>query len=65
LAIDKHIAPVHGGRLEVQPQMGEGSTFTLSLPARVEGTSIGADPANPFHAFLAQHSSFESCQQDR
>lgn len=34
LAIVKHIATNHGGRVGVRSRLGEGSTFTLSLPAR-------------------------------
>ena len=34
LAIVKHIATNHGGRVEVASTVGEGSTFTLRLPAR-------------------------------
>jgi two-component system sensor histidine kinase SenX3 len=34
LAIVKHIATNHGGRVEVTSSLGDGSTFTLRLPAR-------------------------------
>jgi two-component system sensor histidine kinase SenX3 len=34
LAIVKHIATNHGGRVDVTSEMGDGSTFTLRLPAR-------------------------------
>jgi two-component system phosphate regulon sensor histidine kinase PhoR len=33
LAIVKHIAQAHGGRVEVQSTFGQGSTFSLFLPA--------------------------------
>jgi heavy metal sensor kinase len=32
LAICKHIAEVHGGRIEVESKVGEGSTFSVFLP---------------------------------
>jgi heavy metal sensor kinase len=34
LAISKHIAEAHGGRIEVQSQVGVGSTFSVWLPLR-------------------------------
>ncbi len=34
LAIVKHIATNHGGRVDVTSTLGQGSTFTLRLPAR-------------------------------
>ncbi|GLY03287.1 MULTISPECIES: ATP-binding protein [Actinoplanes] len=34
LAIVKHIATNHGGRVDVTSELGDGSTFTLRLPAR-------------------------------
>jgi two-component system sensor histidine kinase SenX3 len=34
LAIVKHIATNHGGRVDVTSSLGDGSTFTLRLPAR-------------------------------
>jgi two-component system, OmpR family, phosphate regulon sensor histidine kinase PhoR len=33
LAIVKHVAQYHGGRVEVQSEVGKGSVFTLVLPA--------------------------------
>jgi two-component system sensor histidine kinase SenX3 len=50
LAIVKHIATNHGGRVDVTSTVGEGSTFTLRLPARSPdvgagpSTSVGIDP---------------------
>ena len=32
LAICRHIAEAHGGKIEVESQVGKGSTFTVSLP---------------------------------
>lgn len=53
LAIVKHIATNHGGRVDVRSRLGEGSTFTLRLPARAptpvlpspESHEIGAVPS--------------------
>jgi two-component system phosphate regulon sensor histidine kinase PhoR len=33
LSIVKHIAQAHGGRVDVQSQLGSGSTFTIRIPA--------------------------------
>ncbi len=35
LSIARQIAESHGGRLEATSAVGEGSTFTLTLPRRV------------------------------
>jgi len=40
LAIVKHIATNHGGRVDVTSNIGEGSTFTLRLPARPPETPL-------------------------
>jgi two-component system sensor histidine kinase SenX3 len=35
LAIVKHIAAIHGGEVSVWSQVGQGSTFTLKIPAHL------------------------------
>ena len=39
LAIVKHIATIHGGRVEVASHVGEGSTFSLLIPACEAGST--------------------------
>jgi signal transduction histidine kinase len=43
LAISRGIMERHNGRIEVQSELGRGSTFTVTLPQALEGslTSVG------------------------
>jgi len=42
LAIVKHVADLYGGRVELRSEFGEGSAFTVYLPASGEGASADA-----------------------
>jgi signal transduction histidine kinase len=39
LTLAKKFVELHGGQIGVQSQMGQGSTFTFTLPLRPERTS--------------------------
>jgi signal transduction histidine kinase len=41
LAIVKHIVDIHAGRIDVKSAPGEGSTFTVHLPTRLELGATG------------------------
>ena len=58
LAIVKHIAAIHGGEVSVWSQVGQGSTFTLKIPAHLhdvapavpeQATSTDRQPDQPTH----------------
>lgn len=46
LSIVKHVAADHGGDVSLWSRPGQGSTFTLRIPAVAEGT-IPVKPADP------------------
>lgn len=41
LSLVRHIAQAHGGRVEVESSLGQGSTFTLVIPARQDSERGG------------------------
>jgi signal transduction histidine kinase len=49
LSLVKHIAEVHGGRVEVNSVEGEGSSFILHLPTVVEGEPASVDGREMIH----------------
>ena len=42
LSITKRIIEMHGGQLRVESKPGEGSTFSFTLPVRVEQQTVAA-----------------------
>jgi signal transduction histidine kinase len=45
LAIVKHVADLHGGHVELKSEFGEGSTFTVRIPALDTSTSAPSEGA--------------------
>ena len=44
LALSRRFVELHGGRIWVKSQVGEGSTFTFTLPVRREPSDQGGAP---------------------
>lgn len=56
LSIVKHVAAAHGGEVHLWSQVGQGSTFTLRLPAEAPRPPLaGATAARPAPQHVPQH----------
>lgn len=52
-AFVRYVAEVHGGRTRVEsPGLGQGSVFSLSLPAAAEGQELAVDTGEEVRAFV-------------
>jgi two-component system sensor histidine kinase SenX3 len=60
LAIVKHIAAIHGGDVAVWSQVGQGSTFTIRIPAHLHETaSTAPESAASAHEHAPDHPTYE------
>jgi two-component system, OmpR family, sensor histidine kinase SenX3 len=60
LAIVKHIAAIHGGEVAVWSQVGQGSTFTIRIPAHLHETaSIAPESAASAHEHAPDQPTYE------
>jgi two-component system, OmpR family, sensor histidine kinase SenX3 len=60
LAIVKHIAAIHGGEVAVWSQVGQGSTFTIRIPAHLHETaSTAPESAASAHEHAPDHPTYE------
>jgi two-component system sensor histidine kinase SenX3 len=61
LAIVKHIAAIHGGDVSVWSQVGQGSTFTIRIPAHLHEVSapVPEPAASTDHERLPDQPTFE------
>ncbi|HEY6686963.1 MAG TPA: ATP-binding protein, partial [Propionibacteriaceae bacterium] len=62
LAIVKHIAAIHGGEAAVWSQVGQGSTFTIRIPAHLHETAStipeSAASAHHEHSTIPESAAF-------
>jgi two-component system sensor histidine kinase SenX3 len=61
LAIVKHIAAIHGGEVAVWSQVGQGSTFTIRVPAHLHETAptVREPAASAHHEQSAEQPTYE------
>jgi two-component system, OmpR family, sensor histidine kinase SenX3 len=61
LAIVKHIAAIHGGEVAVWSQVGQGSTFTIRVPAHLRETAATVSEPAPsaYHEQSADQPTYE------
>jgi signal transduction histidine kinase len=45
LGVARHVAQLHGGRMEAESALGSGTTFTLAIPRLGDEERAGASPA--------------------
>jgi CheY-like chemotaxis protein len=56
LAITKHFVQMMGGQIEVDSELGQGSTFTIHLPAKVAVERARTSPTSPTELVLEEGS---------
>ena len=61
LAIVKHIAAIHGGEVAVWSQVGQGSTFTIRIPAHLHetATTVSEPAPSAYHEQSAEQPTYE------
>jgi two-component system, OmpR family, sensor histidine kinase SenX3 len=61
LAIVKHIAAIHGGQVAVWSQVGQGSTFTIRIPAHLHepATTVSEPAPSAYHEHSTDQPTYE------